>query len=146
MLEKGFTVPELDLPALPQAVSWFPLPPGWLYLGAIILAIVFIALFLWFARWRRNLWRRQAQALLKQPHNADSWLTLIKRVLLTHQPRSDISRERLPEQLLRAVPVDEDLRQQLSARYCQPDNELDEHDDARLRVQLSRWIEGLPHV
>ncbi|GBU14241.1 hypothetical protein AwEntero_28420 [Enterobacterales bacterium] len=146
MLEKGFTVPELLQPALPPAVSWFPLPPGWIYLGFILLAVLLIAFFFLFARWRRNLWRRQAQALLKKTHNADNWLTLIKRILLTHQPRSQISRERLPGQLLQHVPVDEDLRQQLSARYCQPDNQLDESDNSRLRTQLSRWIKELPHV
>lgn len=37
MLEKGFSVPELAVPALPQGFAWFPLPPGWWITGAVVL-------------------------------------------------------------------------------------------------------------
>lgn len=37
MLEKGFTVPNLAEPALPGSPSWFPLPPGWIVLGILVL-------------------------------------------------------------------------------------------------------------
>ncbi|RJT23397.1 DUF4381 domain-containing protein [Buttiauxella izardii] len=146
MLEKGFSVPELLSPALPQSLSWFPLPPGWFVLGGVLLiALIIFGLFR-LARWRRNVWRREALASLQQPHSADSWLELIKRILLIHQPRSLISHTLSPEQLLQQVEIDTDLRQQLSAKYCQPDNQLDANQNARLQTQLKNWLEKLPYV
>jgi len=146
MLEKGFSVPELLSPALPQSLSWFPLPPGWFVLGGVLLiALIILGLFR-LARWRRNVWRREALASLQQPHSADSWLELIKRILLMHQPRSLISHTLSPEQLLQQVEIDTDLRQQLSAKYCQPDNQLDANQNARLQTQLKNWLEKLPYV
>jgi len=114
MLEKGFSVPELLLPALPQNISWFPLPPGWFVLGGVLLIALIIFLIFRLARWRRNLWRRQALASLQQPQSVDSWLALIKRILLMHQPRKSVSQTLSPEQLLEQVEIDAELRQQLS--------------------------------
>ena len=146
MLEKGFSVPELLNPALPRSFSWFPLPPGWFVLGGVLLiALIIFGLFR-LARWRRNVWRREALASLQHPHSADSWLELIKRILLMHQPRSLISHTLSPEQLLQQVEIDTDLRQQLSAKYCQPDNQLGANQNARLQTQLKNWLEKLPYV
>ncbi|MFP2515687.1 DUF4381 domain-containing protein [Buttiauxella agrestis] len=146
MLEKGFSVPELLNPALPRSISWFPLPPGWFVLGGVLLiALIIFGLFR-LARWRRNVWRREALAALQQPHSADSWLELIKRILLMHQPRSQISHTLSPEQLLQHVEIDADLRQQLSTKYCQPDNQLEANQNARLQTQLKHWLEKLPYV
>lgn len=146
MLEKGFSVPELLSPALPQSLSWLPLPPGWFVLGGVLLiALIILGLFR-LARWRRNVWRREALASLQQPHSADSWLELIKRILLMHQPRSLISHTLSPDQLLQQVEIDTDLRQQLSAKYCQPDNQLDANQNTRLQTQLKNWLEKLPYV
>lgn len=146
MLEKGFSVPELAEPVLPEPPSWFPLPPGWYVLGTLLLIILLVYIVIRIARWRRNLWRRQALQALSQSHTADSWLLLIKRVLLVHHPRQQISAALVPEQWLQEVPLDEALRQQLSQRYCQPDNQLSEHDTDSLRTQLRAWIERLPYV
>lgn len=146
MLEKGFSVPKLAVPPLPQSISWLPLPIGWWVMGAIVLiALMLFALFR-FARWRRNAWRRQARAALQQNHSVDGWVTLIKRILLMHKPRAVISRALSPEHLLQLVEIDDDLRQQLSARYCQPDNQLDARQTARLQLQLKHWLEKLPYV
>lgn len=146
MLEKGFTVPHLAEPALPASPSWFPLPPGWFVLGAILLIAVLIFALFRYARWRRNLWRRQALSALSQPHSADSWLLLIKRILLVHHPREAISAAPNPMQWLQQVPLDDALREQLSQRYCQRENRLNDSDNARLRTQLHAWIERLPYV
>ncbi|MCT4714255.1 DUF4381 domain-containing protein [Enterobacteriaceae bacterium H18W14] len=146
MLEKGFSVPELLQPALPQSPSWFPLPPGWFVLAAVLLIALLLFVLFRFARRRRNLWHRQAQAALQQPHSVDSWLALIKRILLMHQPRADVSRLLTPEQLLEQVNIDNDLRRQLSEKYCQPDNQLDASHNARLSAQLKSWLEKLPYV
>lgn len=146
MLEKGFSVPELLLPALPQSISWFPLPPGWFVLGGGILIALTIFLIFRLARWRRNLWRRQALASMQQPQSVDSWLALIKRILLMHQSRKSVSQTLSPEQLLEQVEIDADLRQQLSKKYCQPDNQLEANQNARLQTQLKSWLEKLPYV
>lgn len=146
MLEKGYSVPELLQPALPQTISWFPLPPGWLVLGIVLLIALLIFLLFRLGRWRRNLWRRQALASLQQPHNADSWLALIKRILLMHQPRAAISHTVQPEVFLTQVEIDSDLRQALNEKYCQRDNELDARQNARLQTQLKAWLEKLPYV
>ncbi|MGB7801776.1 DUF4381 family protein [Buttiauxella sp.] len=146
MLEKGFSVPELLLPALPQSIPWFPLPPGWFVLSGVLLIALIIFLIFRLARWRRNLWRRQALASLQQPQSVDSWLALIKRILLMHQPRKSVSQTLSPEQLLEQVEIDAELRQQLSQKYCQPDNQLEANQNARLQIQLTNWLEKLPYV
>ncbi|AWV26933.1 DUF4381 domain-containing protein [Citrobacter portucalensis] len=146
MLEKGFTVPELAEPVLPDSPSWFPLPPGWFALGGVVLLVILVFLIFRVARWRRNLWRRQALTALTQPQTVDSWLLLMKRILLVHQPREQVSGALDPAQWLPSVPLDNALRQRLCERYCQPDNQLSDADTARLRVQLRTWLEGLPHV
>ncbi|MCS4271532.1 MULTISPECIES: DUF4381 domain-containing protein [Raoultella] len=146
MLEKGFSVPELLLPALPQSISWFPLPPGWWGLGAVLLVALVIFLLFRLARWRRNAWRREALSSLQHTHSVDSWISLIKRILLMHQPRAIVSQTLSPEQLLKQVDIEPDLREQLNAKYCQPDNQLDANHNARLQVQLKNWLERLPYV
>ncbi|EMD3084805.1 DUF4381 domain-containing protein [Salmonella enterica] len=146
MLEKGFTVPELAEPALPDSPSWFPLPSGWFVLGGVILIVLLIFFIIHLARWRRNLWRRQALTALAQPQTVDSWLMLMKRVLLVHRPREQVSGALDPAQWLQHVPLDDMLRQHLCERYCQPENQLSDADTVRLRMQLRTWLEGLPHV
>lgn len=146
MLEKGFSVPELAVPALPQDISWLPLPPGWWATGGVLAIALLIVILFRLARWRRNAWRREALAALQHPHSVDDWLALIKRIQLMHQPRSRVSQTLSPDQFLQQVAIDPDLRQQLNAKYCQPDNQLDASHSARLQVQLKHWLEKLPHV
>ncbi|WP_422731057.1 DUF4381 family protein [Leclercia pneumoniae] len=146
MLEKGFTVPDLLQPPLPDAVSWFPLPVGWCVLGVVL--ALFVLLFILFraARWRRNRWRRQAQAAIDTTGSVDRSLALIKQIQLVHQPRKQVSEQVSPAILLQSVPLDADLRQALCDKYCQPDNQLEPGELQRLRLQLSRWLGELPDV
>lgn len=146
MLEKGFTVPDLLQPPLPDAVSWFPLPVGWSVLGVVL--ALFLLLFILFraARWRRNRWRRQAQAAIDTTGSVDRSLALIKQIQLVHQPRKQVSEQVSPAILLQSVPLDADLRQALCDKYCQPDNQLEPDELQRLRLQLSRWLGELPDV
>ncbi|HAT1610744.1 TPA: DUF4381 domain-containing protein [Raoultella planticola] len=146
MLEKSFAVPDLIQPALPPQVSWFPLPEGWLVSGAILAIILSLLIFFRIARWRRNLWRREAYALIQENMNVDSWLQLIKRILLIHLPRSVVSKDMAPVSFLRHVPVDDDLSILLNSKYCQRDNFLDDNQASRLRTQIMCWLEDLPDV
>ncbi|MCS2150650.1 DUF4381 family protein [Scandinavium manionii] len=146
MLEKGFSVPALSQPALPPSPSWFPLPPGWLALGALLLAVLIVYLFFYCARYRRNRWRREALSVLPASHSVDSWLNLIKQVLLVHQPRATVSNWLTAEALLQQVPLENGLRLQMCAKYCQRDNRLADDDESRLRHQLAQWLKELPDV
>ena len=146
MLEKGFSIPELAEPLLPAPPSWFPLPPGWFILGGVLLVALLIFAVIRLARWRRNLWRRQALAAITQSHSVDSWIVLIKRILLVHHSRQTVSASLDPALFLAEVPLDRDIRDQLCLRYCQPENDLNERETLRLRQQLRTWIEGLPYV
>ncbi|WP_234262483.1 DUF4381 family protein [Klebsiella aerogenes] len=146
MLEKGFTVPVLLHPALPPSVSWFPLPPGWLVLGALILVALAIYLFFRLARWRRNRWRREALVAFALPHSVDSWMRLIKRIQLVHQPRNVVSHRQTPESLLEQLPLEADLKQTLCMKYCQRDNRLGPEQALRLRQQMTCWLKELPDV
>ncbi|MGB9097272.1 DUF4381 domain-containing protein [Erwinia sp.] len=146
MLAKGFSVPELHPPALPAEISWLPLPPGWYVLGALIIAALLVFLGSRLLRWRRNAWRREARRCIQQQQNADGWLEVIKRILLVHHPRDEISDLDRPESLLASLPLDEPARQALIDRYCQRENQLEPQQNARLQQQLSRWLETLPDV
>ncbi|WP_144838866.1 DUF4381 family protein [Leclercia adecarboxylata] len=146
MLEKGFTVPDLLQPPLPDAISWFPLPVGWSVLGAVLGLFLLLALLFRAARWRRNRWRRQAQAAIDATETVDRSLALIKQIQLVHQPRKQVSMQVSPAMLLQSVPLDADLRQALCDKYCQPDNQLKPGELQRLRLQLSRWLGELPDV
>ncbi|MGG8025336.1 DUF4381 family protein [Klebsiella aerogenes] len=146
MFEKGYAVPELLTPALPPAPSWFPLPIGWLILLAIAVGLAGLFLLIRYARWRRNRWRREALLALNHPHTVDSWMQLIKRVQLVHQPRQTVSQTLVPEAVLASLTLDADLRDQLIARYCRADNALNDQQTAQLRAQLAQWLKELPHV
>lgn len=146
MLAKGFSVPELNHPTLPAEIPWFPLPPGWYVLGALLTAAVLVFIFLRFVRWRRNLWRREARHSIRKEQSADGWLEVIKRILLVHHPRQEITGLNSPGQILATLPLDEPIRQALLSRYCQADNQLESQQNARLQQQLSRWLETLPDV
>ncbi|MGR7483703.1 DUF4381 family protein [Klebsiella aerogenes] len=146
MLEKGFPVPTLLHPVLPPSVSWFPLPPGWLALGALLLTALVIYLFFRLARWRRNRWRREALAAFALPNPVDDWMALIKQIQLVHQPRNVVSHRLTPESLLDELPLEKDLQQILCQKYCQRDNRLESEQASRLREQLSRWLKELPDV
>lgn len=145
MFEKGYAVPELLTPARPRP-SWFPLPIGWLILLAIAVGLAALFLLIRYARWRRNRWRREALLALNHPHTVDSWMQLIKRVQLVHQPRQTVSQTLAPEAVLASLTLDADLRDQLIARYCRADNALNDQQTARLRAQLAQWLKELPHV
>lgn len=146
MLDKGFTVPDLALPPLPQPVSWLPLPDGWYWLAACLALGAGVWGLLRVARWRRNRWRREASALARNLDNADEWLVVVRRILLVHHPRAEVSRLQGVEAVLAQVPLDADLVTVLAEKYCQPDNRLPEPVNARIRGQIAQWLEEIPDV
>ncbi|WP_343550349.1 DUF4381 family protein [Pantoea sp.] len=146
MLAKGFSTPELAHPALPGKVSWFPLPPGWTLLGVLLLIAIIIGALLLLARYRRDRWRREARKQLARQQQVDGWLLLIKQVLLVQHSRAEVSQWQTPQQLLAHTSLDDEVRNLMCRRYCQPDNQLDAETNQRVAGQMRHWLESLPHV
>ncbi|WP_281706454.1 DUF4381 family protein [Aeromonas taiwanensis] len=146
MLEKGFSVPALLDPSLPERVSWWPLAFGWRWLGALLLLALCVMALSRLARWRRNRWRREAGAMMATLKDVDGWLAMIKRIRLVHHPRAEVARAISPAEILAGVPVDEASRHLLCERYCRPDSQLTPAQNARLARQITAWLESLPHV
>lgn len=146
MLAKGFSVPALQNPDLPQSISWLPLPVGWWWLLTVLLVCLLAFLLVRSARWYRNRWRREARVAIDHTTDVDSWLELIKRIHLVHQPRTLISQQIDPAMILHGVTLDSALHQQLCTRYCQQNNALSEADNQQMRQQMQRWLEALPDV
>lgn len=145
MLAKGFSIPELAHPALPADASWFPLPPGWMVLGVLLLLAVGIYLLRVLARYRRNRWRREARQQLGQ-QQVDDWMRWVKQVLLVQHSRAEVSQWQTPQQLLAQTTLDDELRLLMCQRYCQPDNQLEVETYQRVARQMRRWLENLPDV
>src|SRR5690606_14143984 len=88
---------------LPDGIDAWPLAPGWYVLASIILLTVTTLLFLFIRKRRAELYKRQALEALEQikqgtQKDAESIFTqsnalsdLLKRLALTHYPRSLIS-------------------------------------------------------
>ena len=95
ILNKMFMVPK-DLAELtdPQSISFMPVTPGWYWLFGLLLTVALILGFRHYYRKKRDLWRREALALLNDIEvagEAHRLPVLIKRVLLVHVPRAELS-------------------------------------------------------
>lgn len=72
---------------LPEAISWWPLAPGWWITTAILLALLLTGFFIWKRHRRANAYRRQAICELSELHrdwlnNGDSHEFLLNTQLL----------------------------------------------------------------
>jgi hypothetical protein len=54
---------------VPAPVSWLPPAPGWYALGLTLLLLVLWGAFVWYRRWKRNAYRREALAELTHIEN-----------------------------------------------------------------------------
>ena len=82
---------------LPEAVSWWPLAPGWWILGAtLVVGIIYLSYFFW-QRYQLLTYRRQALLDIKQlPNNSQhdritALLALLKRVAASAYPELNLS-------------------------------------------------------
>lgn len=84
----------------PEAVSWWPLAPGWWLLIALLIALISGTVFLLQRRAQRNRYRREALAMLAtvaahpQAHSLSDINEIVKRAALYAYPqeRADIAR------------------------------------------------------
>jgi hypothetical protein len=96
------TIAELkDIPD-PAPVSWMPQAPGWWVLGALVLVLLLWIAFRRWQRWRRNRYRREAQAELAALEQAMAdpacrgqallaLPALVKRTVLAWAPRTQVA-------------------------------------------------------
>ncbi len=93
ILNKMFSVPELAELATPTPFSLMPQTAARYWLAALFVCIAVFFRVKHHLRWKRDLWRREALAELKQTElkgNHQQLPALIKRILLVH-----ISREKI---------------------------------------------------
>ena len=79
--------------AVPPPVSWWPPAPGWYVVGAVVLVIAGVALWVAVSRWWKNRYRRAALRELDQlPRSGVAALAeLLKRTALAAYPRERVA-------------------------------------------------------
>ena len=163
ILNKMFMVPQ-DLAELPdpQTVSFMPQTPGWYWLFGFITVVVVALGIHHYLRKRRDLWRHEALELLDNlelTSKAHQLPVLIKRVLLVHVPRSQLSRISGVGWLEQVQQLDVDLgmnqkqidflngpaRHLTDIAYRSP-HDIPERVMTSLYSLVRQWIKELPHV
>ena len=129
--------------ALPPAVPWWPLAPGWYVLAGIFLVLVIVVVHRALKQWQANAYRRAALRELASLEDATAITELLRRTALVIAPRSVIAGKTgsawldwLAAQSPDAIP--DIVREQLTAGvYGRP---VTDHDSAALRRFAARWI------
>lgn len=148
----GLNLPQLmellhDI-VMPQPIPWIPATIGWLIVGVWLLSLIGIALVHNVARYRKNRYRREAQAVLDRISESDGHVaftitSLIKRTALTAYSREEVASLSGPdwaEFLIRSSGDDPEVRKSASvlveAAY-QPNVNFNE-----LKRVAGRWIKA----
>ncbi len=163
ILNKMFMVPK-DLAELPdpQGISFMPVTPGWYWLFSILMVVVVALAIRYYLRERRDLWRREALSLLQELEVAEevhNLPALIKRVLLVHVPRTELSQSSGNAWLGQVNRINDTLgvsREQIDfangpAQYLSDvayrcNHDLSESELTALFSMVRQWIKELPHV
>ena len=163
ILNKMFMVPR-DLAELtdPQSISYMPETSGWYWLFSILTVVVVVLGFRHYHRKRRDLWRREALDLLQdlevagEVHNLP---VLIKRVLLVHVPRAELSQASGSAWLEQVNRINSKLgvnqaqidfvngpTQHLADVAYRVNHDIPENELTALYSIVRQWIKELPHV
>jgi hypothetical protein len=129
--------------ALPPAVPWWPLAPGWhVVLGIVLMAALFLARRAW-KTWKANAYRRAALRELASAQDAPAIAEILRRTALAVAPRELIagkSAAAWPDWLSAhaAVAMPTTVREALAAGIYSPRTQ--ESAVAPLREYAERWI------
>ena len=129
--------------ALPPAVPWWPLAPGWYVLFVLLLIIIGRLAFRTWKAWRANAYRRAALAALESAADAAAVAELLRRTALAIAPRTTVAGKQGAAWLdwlaaQSAEPMPEAVRTQLTTGvYGRPDTTA---DLAGLRAFAASWI------
>ncbi|OED44955.1 hypothetical protein ACH42_06220 [Endozoicomonas sp. (ex Bugula neritina AB1)] len=162
ILNALYQVPELAELPLPESIAFMPQTTGWVVLSAVIISVLLMLLFRRYRQWQRDLWRREARKLLSHARTKQSpeYLpTLIKRVLLRHVSRSEVTDMNSPDWLEQFTEINKRLginierinfmsaiSVQLSSVAYTPSNSLTADQVNELFDLVSLWLEELPRV
>ena len=163
ILNKMFMVPR-DLAELtdPQSMSFMPVTAGWYWLFSILTIAVIVLGFRHYYRKRRDLWRREALSLLQDLEVAgevQNLPVLIKRVLLVHVPRAELSQASGSAWLKQVNRINSQLginqehidfvngpTQHLADVAYRVNHDIPDNELTALYSIVRQWIKELPHV
>jgi hypothetical protein len=78
---------------LPQAVSWWPLAPGWYVILVLLLVVCGCLGYRYWRRWQTNAYRREALQELADMKDSPAIAELLRRTALAIVPRSDVAQK-----------------------------------------------------
>ena len=142
------SIEQLKELGLPAPVSYWPQTWGWgVLLGLLVVGLLILGIRKWL-RWRRDAYRREALARLKQLKDLRELPELLKRVALS-MPLPKAQHQRIPTlrgaewqaflQHHAGAPIPEDLSQQLAQlAYGAP---LPAEQHTQLLAQCTAWVE-----
>lgn len=163
ILNKMFMVPK-DLAELadPQSISFMPVTPGWYWLFSIVAIVLAVVAFRRYQQKRRDLWRREALSLLQDLEVAGEvhhLPVLIKRVLLVHVPRAELSQASGSAWLEQVNRINQQLgvnqaridfvsgpAQHLADVAYRSNLKIPESELTALFSMVRQWIKELPYV
>lgn len=76
---------------VPDAVSWWPLAPGWWVLIVLVLLLVLVVAIRQMKRWRADAYRRAALAELDGARSTNDIATILRRTVLAIAPREEVA-------------------------------------------------------
>ena len=140
---------------LPEAVSWWPLAPGWWVLGTLLIAgLAYMVHFFW-QRHHAFTYRRQALQQLKQlPNNSQhhritALMALLKRVAVSAYPELNLSSRSQAEfiaflNLTYPKAGFDQLPTDWQRLFYAKDSEVSAELVDQLLLSGTRWIKGHP--
>ena len=144
MTEDPTSLDRLHDIAVPPAVPWWPLAPGWyLLLAALLAALAYLARRAW-KHWQSQAYRRDAMAELEIADDPTAIAELLRRTALAIAPRTSIAGlqgENWPDWLAAQSPqkLTDPVREQLRVGiYARPDASAT--DLGALREFAAGWI------
>lgn len=78
---------------LPQAVSWWPLAPGWYVISLLLLVVCACLGYRFWRRWQANAYRREALQELADMKDSPAIAELLRRTALAVVPRSEVAQK-----------------------------------------------------